>query len=114
MRISNQTYIENWLYHFIGAPDSDNFLDVKLLGDVANLLQMRIVRTAVCVSLVQERQVSHLAIDYGVADCKPMLTPTILHINLKKSLYPPQAVILFMQPVRLCLDCSARAYMEVM
>lgn len=38
-------YFEVWRAHFGGDLDSDLHLDVKLLGDVTHLLQMRIIET---------------------------------------------------------------------
>lgn len=42
---SNPSYLDAWLQHFKGVPGSDEFSEIKLLGNVESLLQMRIVRT---------------------------------------------------------------------
>lgn len=99
----------NLLEHIRGAPSSDTFLDVMPLGDVTclchahvvamKLLQMRIVQTEVCISLDQERQIPQLASEYGVANCKPMKTPMVVHTDHKKFLDPPRAAIPFRQVV---------------
>lgn len=58
---------------FIGDPSSFSVLDVKLLGGVTDLLQMRV--TVTTIPLNQERPISQLALDYGIDDFKPVLTP---------------------------------------
>lgn len=56
-----------WLQHFGGDPNTHYFLDVQLLGDVTNLLQMRIIRTQSTVCLDKERQITQLAIENMIA-----------------------------------------------
>lgn len=54
---------------------------VKLLGEVANLLQMRII--SLWLDMDQDIQMLQLAAKYGVHDCKPVLTPMDPHIDLR-------------------------------
>lgn len=41
---SDPVHFESWLAHFGGDPTDDSYLNVNLLGDVASVLQLRIVR----------------------------------------------------------------------
>lgn len=96
---SDQYHFDRWLDHIKGDPNSDDYLDVKLLGDVTRLLQMRIVRTMSKVCQDHERQITQPAADYGVADCKLVLTPVIVRTDLQKSLEASPACIQFTQQV---------------
>lgn len=59
--------------------------DVKLVGDVTNLLQMRIVRTHSTLCLDQERQIAQFALECEGQHCKTTLTPIEPCFDLRKS-----------------------------
>lgn len=41
---SGHAYYDVWVQRFEGVQDTDNYMDVKLLGEVTHLLQMRMNR----------------------------------------------------------------------
>lgn len=86
---SHPKHFEARLKYFRVDPESDSFLDVKMLGDVTNLLQVRIIRTQSTLCLDQERRISQLAAEYGVQDCKLTLTPMEPRYKLYKSSNTP-------------------------
>lgn len=83
------------------------FFYAQVLGDVENLLHMRIGRTVAGKMLDQERQVSHLVAEYDVMDYKSVLIPIVVHLNPKKSSDPPQNAIPFKAGWAAALDCPA-------
>lgn len=52
-----------------GVPDTDKYMDVKLLGDVTHLLQMLITHKGGIMCIDQESQVTVLAYEYSVKGC---------------------------------------------
>jgi len=75
---SDQMHFDAWLSCFRGLLDTDDYLDIKLIGDVTHLLQMRITRINNVVGMDQDRQIIVLATEYGV------LTPMSTHLDLAK------------------------------
>mmetsp|Transcript_43485 Transcript_43485/g.81431 ORF Transcript_43485/g.81431 Transcript_43485/m.81431 type:complete len:398 (+) Transcript_43485:385-1578(+) len=111
---SDQLYFDAWLAHFRGVPDTDEYLDIKLIGDVTHLLQMRITRVHNVMTLDQERQISVLAAEYGVLDCKSVLTPMSAHLDLQKGEDAPAATIPFRQLVGALLWIGRHTHPEIM
>lgn len=83
----------------MGEPCTDTSLGVKLLSEITNLLHMWIVRTTSTFCLDQEMQIAQLAADNNIADCKPMLTPIVVHTGLQRTNDILQACIPFMHLV---------------
>lgn len=75
---------------------------------------MKIVRTTSTVCPDQERQITQLVADYGVAECKPMLTPMVFHIDLEKSTKSSHACIPFWQLTGSLLRIARHTHPEVM
>jgi len=111
---SDHLYFDAWLAYFRGVPESDDYLDIKLIGDVTHILQIRITRANNVMSLDQERQIGVLADEYGVLGCKSVLTPMSAHLDLAKGANTLVASIPFRQLVGALLWIGRHTHPEVM
>lgn len=111
---SDQQYIDAWITHFRDAPDTDKYLDIKLVWDVTHLMQVRITRSPDLVCLDQGRQIGVLAAEYGLIDCKPVLTLMSANLDLAKIAHTTAAFIPFRQLAGALLWIGRHTCQEIM
>lgn len=93
---SDQLYFDAWLAHFRCVPNTDEYLDIKLIGDMARLLPIRITRSHNMVWLDKERKIGVLATEYDVVNCKHILNTISAHFDLAKFAHTHATSIPFM------------------
>lgn len=71
---SFQKYVDDWLAHFRGTPETDDYPNVQRIRDATRLLSMQITPQYQLRCIDQECQMGVLIVEYGVHNCKPVLT----------------------------------------